>query len=206
MPQDSPLRIVLASGSPRRAELARAEGWDLEIVPPPEAAEAEAAPRVAGESLEAFVTRLAVAKAAAVAASGATGMILACDTLSEVDGLPLGKPADEADARRMLEALSGRHHRVVSGVCLWRCDAVTGPAEHRTGHAESRLFMPPLDAAFITKYLATGLWRGKAGACGFQDGHVPLELVAGSPSNVVGLPLELVRELLASPSSARVDE
>ncbi len=58
--------------------------------------------------------------------------------------------------------------------------------------------MPPLDAAFIARYLATGLWQGKAGACGFQDGHVPLELVAGSPSNVVGLPLELVRELLAA--------
>ena len=197
---------MLASGSPRRAELARAEGWDLEIMPPPEAAEAEADPRAAGESLEAFVTRLAVAKAAAVAAAGAGGLILACDTLGEVDGLPLGKPADEADARRMLEALSGRHHRVVSGVCLWRVDAADGQAEPRTAHAESRLLMPPLDAGFITSYLATGLWRGKAGACGFQDGHVPLELVAGSPSNVVGLPLELVRELLASPSSARVDE
>jgi septum formation protein len=198
MPQDSPLRIVLASGSPRRAELARAEGWDLEIMPPPEAAEAEAAPRGPGESLEAFVTRLAVAKAAAVIAAGARGLVLACDTLSEVDGLPLGKPADEADARRMLEALSGRHHRVVSGVCLWRVDAADGPAEPRTAHAESRLLMPPLDAAFIARYLATGLWQGKAGACGFQDGHVPLELVAGSPSNVVGLPLELVRELLAA--------
>jgi len=189
---------VLASGSPRRAQLARAEGWDLEIMPPPEAAEAEAAPRGPGESLEAFVTRLAVAKAAAVIAAGARGLVLACDTLSEVDGLPLGKPADEADARRMLEALSGRHHRVVSGVCLWRVDAADGPAEPRTAHAESRLLMPPLDAAFIARYLATGLWQGKAGACGFQDGHVPLELVAGSPSNVVGLPLELVRELLAA--------
>ena len=98
----------------------------------------------------------------------------------------------------MLEALSGRHHRVVSGVCLWRVGQDQPRREPRTGHAESQLFMPPLDAAFITKYLATGLWRGKAGACGFQDGQVPLELVAGSPSNVVGLPLELVRELLAA--------
>jgi septum formation protein len=57
--------------------------------------------------------------------------------------------------------------------------------------------MPPLSEAFIAAYLDTGLWEGKAGACGFQDGHVPLELVSGSPSNVVGLPLELVRELLS---------
>lgn len=187
---------MLASGSPRRAELARAEGWDVEIVPPPESAEERAAPRGADESLEAFVTRLAVAKAAAVVAAGARGLVLACDTLSEVEGLPLGKPADRDDARRMLEALSGKRHRVVSGVCLW--EAAGGGVRERpvTGHAESTLVMPPLDEAFIAGYLATGLWRGKAGACGFQDGHVPLELVAGSPSNVVGLPLELVRELL----------
>jgi septum formation protein len=196
MPPDSPRRIVLASGSPRRAELARAEGWHLEIVAPPESVEENAAPRGEGETLEAFVTRLAVAKAAAVVAAGARGLVLACDTLSEVEGLSLGKPVDHADARRMLEALSGKRHRVVSGVCLWEAAediALGGPV---TGHAESTLFMPPLDEAFIARYLATDLWRGKAGACGFQDGHVPLELVAGSGSNVVGLPLELVRDML----------
>lgn len=186
---------MLASGSPRRAELARAEGWTVAIVPPPESAEAQAAPRGATESLEAFVTRLAVAKAAAVVAAGARGLVLACDTLSEVEGLPLGKPADRDDARRMLEALSGRQHRVVSGVCLWEVLG-GGRGEPVTGHAESTLFMPPLGEAFIAGYLATDLWRGKAGACGFQDGRIPLALVAGSPSNVVGLPLELVRELL----------
>ncbi len=188
---------MLASGSPRRAELARAEGWDLEIMPPPEAAEAEAAPRRAEESLEAFVTRLAVAKAAAVIAAGARGLVLACDTLSEVDGLPLGKPVDRDDARRMLEALSGRQHRVVSGVCLWEAAGGTPRGRPVTGHAESMLFMPPLEEDFIAGYLATDLSQGKAGACGFQDGRIPLALVAGSPSNVVGLPLELVRELLA---------
>jgi septum formation protein len=123
--------------------------------------------------------------------------VLACDTLSEVEGLQLGKPAGREDARRMLEALSGRRHRVVSGVCLWPIGGPGRPAEPLTGHAESQLFMPPLSEAFIAGYLDTGLWEGKAGACGFQDGHVPLELVSGSPSNVVGLPLELVRELLA---------
>lgn len=186
---------MLASGSPRRAELARAEGWIVEVIAPPESVEEHAPPRSEAEPLEAFVTRLAVAKAAAVVAAGARGLVLACDTLSEVDGVPLGKPRDEADARRMLEALSGKRHRVVSGVCLWQA---TGAAhgEPVTGHAESVLFMPPLDEAFIAGYLATDLWRGKAGACGFQDGQVPLELVAGSASNVVGLPLELVRGFL----------
>jgi septum formation protein len=193
----SPRRIVLASGSPRRAELARAEGWDVEIVPPPESVEAEAPPRAATEPLEAFVVRLAIAKAQAVVAAGVRGLVLACDTLSEVDGISLGKPADSADAAGMLRALSGRRHRVVSGVCLWGVGDRGSRGEPLTGHAESTLFMPPLDEAFIAGYLATGLWRDKAGACGFQDGHVPLELIAGSPSNVVGLPLELVREMLA---------
>lgn len=186
---------MLASGSPRRAELARTEGWDFVIVPPPEAAETEASPRGPAESLEAFVTRLARAKAEAVIAGGARGMILACDTLSEVEGVPLGKPADREDARRMLRALSGRRHRVVSGVCLWPSDGNEVRVAPLTGHAESVLVMPPLSESFISGYLDTGLWEGKAGACGFQDGHVPLELVAGSPSNVVGLPLELLREL-----------
>ena len=188
---------MLASGSPRRAELARAEGWLVDVIAPPESVEEHAPPRGEAEPLEAFVTRLAVAKAAAVVAAGARGLVLACDTLSEVDGLPLGKPRDEADARRMLEALSGKRHRVVSGVCLWPATAAA-QGEPVTGHAESVLFMPPLDEAFIAGYLATDLWRGKAGACGFQDGHVPLELVAGSGSNVVGLPLELVRGLLGA--------
>ncbi len=186
---------MLASGSPRRAELARSEGWDFVVVPPPEAAETEAAPRGLAESLEAFVTRLARAKADAVIAQGARGMILACDTLSEVEGVPLGKPADREDAQRMLRALSGRRHRVVSGVCLWPSDERAPRGEPLTGHAESELFMPPLSESFISGYLDTGLWEGKAGACGFQDGHVPLKLVSGSPSNVVGLPLELVRQL-----------
>jgi septum formation protein len=188
---------VLASGSPRRAELARSEGWDFVVVPPPEAAETCAPPRGLAEPLEAFVIRLARAKAEAVIALGAQGLVLACDTLSEVEGLPLGKPRDRDDAWRMLHALSGRRHRVVSGVCLWPIDGAAAQLTPLTGHAESALFMPTLSEAFIAGYLDTGLWEGKAGACGFQDGHVPLELVSGSPSNVVGLPLELVRELLA---------
>ena len=77
-------------------------------MPPPDAAEESAPPRGERESLEAFVVRLACAKAAAVASAGVTGLLLACDTLSEVDGTPLGKPIDRADAGRMLRALSGR--------------------------------------------------------------------------------------------------
>lgn len=184
---------MLASRSPRRLELATAEGWKVAVVPPPEEAEAAATPRGEAESLADYVCRLALAKAAAVTDAVPAGLILACDTLAEVDGRILGKPADRDDASRMLRELSGREHRVVSGVCLW--DRPNGLPI--LGAAESVLEMGPLDDGFLDWYLASGMWIGKAGACGFQDERLPLRLVEGSPSNVVGLPLELVREMLA---------
>jgi len=195
-------QIVLASGSPRRRALALAEGWDVLVVPPPEAVEAEAAPQAADETLEAYVLRLARAKGQAVAAMGIEGPILACDTLSEVDGAALGKPIDRNDARRMLTQLSGRVHRVLTGVwlgCLPAGGLTSGglltPLE---AVEESLLEMGPLEGALLDWYLDSGMWQGKAGACGFQDERLPLRLVTGSSSNVVGLPLERVRTMLAA--------
>lgn len=183
---------MLASRSPRRRELAIGAGWDVLLSPPADDAEASAPPRQPDEALEAYVVRLARAKAAAVATAGAVGTILACDTLSEVDGSALGQPKDVDDARRMLQSLSGRTHRVVTGVCLWERPTLA-PLE---ATAESWLAMDRLDEGFLRWYLESGLWRGKAGACGFQDERLPLRLVTGSASNVVGLPLELIGELL----------
>ena len=184
---------MLASRSPRRLELARGEGWEVRVVAPPEEAEASAPPRRQGEPLESYVLRLARVKAEAVMAMGISGTILACDTLSEVDGAALGQPVDETDARRMLEALSGRTHRVLTGVCLWQRPEAEAPL---LATAESTLAMDVLTEEFLDWYLASGMWRGKAGACGFQDERLPLRLIAGSPSNVVGLPLELIHKML----------
>lgn len=183
---------MLASGSPRRLELATREGWQVEVVPPPEEAESQAPARGPTEPLAAFVRRLALAKAEAVAATGVVGTILACDTLSEVDGIPLGKPIDRRHAREMLAKLSGRTHRVVTGVCLWPHPRLPP----LLADAESLLEMGELTPEFLDWYLDSGMWRGKAGACGLQDERLPLRVIAGSESNVVGLPLELVRELL----------
>jgi septum formation protein len=185
--------IVLASRSPRRRQLAESAGWKVVVSPPPDDAERSAPPRDPRETLEEYVLRLARAKAAAVATAGRAGTILACDTLSEVDGRPLGQAADAAEARRMLEALSGRRHRVVTGVCLWHFPELA-PIEATD---ESELEMKPLDDSFLDWYLDSGLWQGKAGACGFQDERLPLRLLRGSASNVVGLPLELVGRMLA---------
>ncbi|MCX7401993.1 MAG: Maf family protein [Planctomycetia bacterium] len=186
--------IVLASRSPRRLQLAEAEGWLVRVVAPPEAAETDAAPRGCDESLKEYVQRLAGAKAEAVAALGTTGTILSCDTLGEVDGRTLGKPTDQKEARSMLLSLSGKRHRVLTGVCLWQCPEL----DPLFSCMESELSMDRLSEDFIDWYLASDLWQGKAGACGFQDERLPLKLVAGSPSNVVGLPLEAIRTLLAT--------
>jgi septum formation protein len=167
-------------------------GWDVKAFPPPEDAEASAPRRGPNETLEAYVLRLARAKAEAVIPTENAGLILACDTLSEVDGQELGQAADETEARQMLRALSGRRHRVVTGVCLWQRPEL----EPQCDSDESELEMGLLDDAFLDWYLETGLWRGKAGACGFQDERLPLRLISGSASNVVGLPLELIERLL----------
>ena len=189
---------MLASGSPRRRQIALAEGWNVHVLPPPDSAEAAAAPRSAAERLEDYVLRMARTKGRAVADIGVTDAILACDTLSEVDGQALGKPIDVHDARRMLTSLSGKRHRVVTGI--WLRPAVAEGLEPPPLEAvdESLLEMEPLSEDFIEWYLASGMWQGKAGACGFQDDRLPLRLAGGSATNVVGLPVERLRILLAS--------
>lgn len=164
----------------------------MTVVPAPEEVEASQPPRATGEALEDYVSRLALAKARAVAATGITGILLACDTLSEVDGIALGQPRDREDARRMLLALSSRRHRVVSAACLWHLPGM----DPELGTEESELEMGRLDETFLEWYLDAGLWRGKAGACGLQDDQLPLEVVRGAADNVVGLPLTTIRRLL----------
>jgi septum formation protein len=92
----------------------------------------------------------------------------------------------------MLHALRGREHRVLSGLCLWK---VPG-GEPRVRVAVTRLRLDPLADAEIDDYLASGAWRGKAGAFGYQDRLGWVHVLEGSHSNVVGLPLELLREML----------
>ncbi|MGD9647573.1 MAG: nucleoside triphosphate pyrophosphatase, partial [Pirellulales bacterium] len=159
-----------------------------------------------GESPRDFVAWLARHMAAVVAAllavASAAGwiddltsrIIVACDTIVLLGDSLLGKPADAARARQMLSSLSGREHAVLSGLCLWPLDG----APAKTEIAESRLRMDRLSAAQIDEYVASGLWAGKAGGFGYQDRLGWLHVVAGSESNIVGLPLELLAEMLAA--------
>ena len=122
----------------------------------------------------------------------ARGTIVGCDTVAECLGQVLGKPCDEQHARHMLQLLRGREHRVLSGLCVW-----SRPADQvRVEVAVTRLRMADISDAAVDAYLATDAWAGKAGAFGYQDGVPWIEVLEGSESNVVGLPLELLGRLL----------
>lgn len=182
--------IILASGSPRRRELLAEAGYAFRVVIP--SAEAECGV-CSGESPPELVARLAYQKAADVRTRGERGLIVACDTVAECAGHILGKPRDEEHAREFLELLSGREHRVYSGLCLWPASA----GEPRVEVDRTVLKMRPLSPAEIDDYLASGLWEDKAGAFGYQDRLGWLEIIEGSETNVVGLPMERFERMLA---------
>jgi septum formation protein len=189
-------KLILASRSPRRRELLAAAGYQFEICPASEAAECGVC---SGETPAQFVARLAYQKAADVGRRIERGLILGCDTVAECGGRILGKPADEAHARRMLQTLSGREHRVLTGLCLWPLP----DGEPAIGVAVTTLRMDRLAAEQLDAYLAGGQWEGKAGAFGYQDGLDWVHVVEGSESNVVGLPMELLAEMMEPLSKVR---
>lgn len=182
--------LILASGSPRRGELMSAAGYQFSVIIPADGAEDQPRPN---EPAAKVVERLAYQKAADVAARLENAFVIAADTLGVLGDLLLGKPADAADARRMLELLSGRRHQVLTGVCLWDV------ADRRIviESIATELQMKPLDDATITGHIHSLRWQGKAGGFGFQDGNDWLEIVSGSESNVVGLPMERLAELIS---------
>ncbi len=190
--------LILGSGSPQRHRLMTEAGYRFEVVVPGEAAECGIC-STGGPA--ALVADLAIRKAADVAGQlggrEEASLVIACDTVAECGGAVLGKPRDEEHARDMLRQLSGTVHRVYSGLCLWphRISQPVRPIETRVAVTELR--MDPLADADLEEYLASGLWRGKAGAFGYQDRVGWLHVVKGSEANVIGLPTELLAEMLA---------
>jgi septum formation protein len=181
------LRLVLASASPRRKTLLEGLGLAFEVMPSGLAEDGGDGP--ARERAPA----LALAKAREVAGRVGTGLVLGADTIVECEGRALGKPADAAEALAMLRALSGRTHQVVTGVAL--VDAASGRAE--TAAAVTDVTFRELSEAEIAAYVETGEPLGKAGAYAIQGlGGLFVEGIRGSPSNVVGLPITLVADLL----------
>lgn len=175
--------ILLASGSPRRAEILKTLGLPFLAVPP------DLDEDLAGLSPQAMVLQLAEDKAAAMTArAGQKGIqwIMAADTLIDLDGLPAGKPGDRDEAGRMLKSLSGREHSVITGLCVIRL----APECVETEAVETRVRFGTLTENEIEWYLRTNEWVDAAGAYKIQGkGAVLVEGICGSYSNVVGLPI-----------------
>lgn len=181
--------LILASASPRRAEILRAVDWPFEKL----AVDIDES-RHEGEGAVAYVERLAGEKAEAAAPRTRDGLlVLGADTVVVVDEEILGKPRHEEDARRMLRRLSGRWHAVLTGVALVRAGAT---ARRVVAHEKSRVRFAQMSEAEIDWYVATGEPLDKAGAYAIQGrAALFIEEISGDYWNVVGLPIQLVYRL-----------
>ncbi|MBP3958197.1 septum formation protein Maf [Gemmata sp. G18] len=178
-----PFRLILASGSWGRKWLMEQAGYPFEVKPSniDEPTEARL-----GDCRH-YVGELAWLKAEAVALAEPDGLIIAADTVGWLHGKVIGKPEDEADARRIITALAGTVHELWTGVCLW-----LRPGDRQICWQERSLVrMKALSGAEIDAYLKTRKWEGCSGAYSIEFPHDPyLTIEDGSVSNVVGLPME----------------
>lgn len=181
-------KLVLASGSPRRSEILERAGWPHEII-------------IAGidetlfptEKAADYVQRLACSKAEAVAGLLNAGLVLGADTTVVVANEILGQPADDADARRMLNLLNARWHEVLTGVAVVRVGGET-----RVAYETTRVRFAEMSENEIDWYISTGESFGKAGAYGIQGkASLFVEEIEGDYFNIMGLPIRLVYELAA---------
>ncbi len=181
--------LVLGSASPRRVELLRDLGVEFAVCP----SDIPEVPAPGERSLD-FARRAALEKGLAVSGLRPGDWVLAADTVVVVGEDILGKPVDAADARRMLGRLSGRCHQVITAVVL----VEPGGGVRGELAVSSDVHFRPLSAVEIREYVATGEPYDKAGGYGIQGGASRfVARVEGSYSNVVGLPVDEVRELLA---------
>ena len=181
-------QLVLASASPRRAEILRAVGWPFEVV----AADIDETAR-SEEDVSEYVERLACEKAEAVAEGRASGLVLGADTVVAVGGQILGKPAGTEDARRMLRLLSGGWHEVLTGVALVRAET----KEVLVAHERTRVRFAAMTEAEIDWYISTNEPMGKAGAYAVQGrAALFIEEIEGDYRNIMGLPVRLVYKLM----------
>jgi septum formation protein len=184
-----PFRLILASGSPARRDLLTRAGYRFDVVP----ANIDEPCGEGFADARALVEHTAWLKAAAVAPRIDEGVILAADTVGWLHGQVIGKPADEADARRILSLLAGTEHELWTGVCLWRRSDDIQLAWQEV----SLVAMAPLSRAEIDAYLRNRTWQGCSGAYAIQEDEDPyVRVVQGSTSNVIGLPMETTSQVL----------
>ncbi len=182
--------LILASGSPRRKELLAGLGLDFSVHP----ALAPEPAFIPGTDPEAFALGAAQAKAREVAAHQPEAVVLAADTIVVLGGDVLGKPVDSREALAMLERLAGRKHVVITGCCL--LDTNNDAKQHFA--VRTTVWMQNFGPEVLAAYVATGEPMDKAGAYGIQERAACLvERIQGSYTNVVGLPLAEVVEVLS---------
>jgi septum formation protein len=184
------IRLILASQSTDRLNLLRNAGYDVEAIP----ANVTEPDPAHFPDLDAGLVHIAALKARAVARRGVQGLILGADTVGFAGGRVLGKPVDRADALRMLQMISGTIHEVLTGWCLIRArDQLQIAGVERTT-ITMRTWTPD---EFET-YLDNGAWIAKSGAYGLSLPHDPfVTRIAGSSSNVIGVPLERLAQVIA---------
>lgn len=194
----SDFRLILASQSPRRHSLLRDVGVPFTVVP------SKAEEAAAGGTAVALAEANALAKVRGACLPDDLepgAFLLGTDTLVTLDGRVMGKPASRAEAARMVATLSGRTHQVVSGVALVRMQNPRAPdrgEEVRVSSAATEVTFRPLGPAQIEAYLASGEWKGKAGAYAVQGlASLFVSAIRGEYSNVVGLPLCLLTRMFS---------
>jgi len=181
--------IILASNSPRRRDILRQVG----VVFTSDAADVDELV-LPGEKSDIYAVRVALDKARVVAARTAAGIVVAADTVVVLDDAILGKPVDDRDAERMLAKLSGKMHRVITGLAVLD----TGTGKTRMESADTRVWFRTLTQDQIVSYVSTGESLDKAGAYGIQGkGSLLVDRIEGCYFNVVGLPLSLLDRMLA---------
>ena len=181
-------KIILASASPRRAEILRTVGWPFQAL----AVDIDESRR-AGEDAVSYVERLAVSKAEAAISQDSGATIVAADTVVVLDGRILGKPRDYEDARRMLRLLQNRWHQVVTGVALVDARASQPIVAHETTEVK----FAAMNDDEISWYVATGEPMDKAGGYAIQGrGARFIESIKGEYFNIVGLPVRLLYRLI----------
>lgn len=191
MGKQLPFRLTLASGSIGRRWLLEKAGYTFDILP----ANIDEPTEASHGSCRQYVHHVSWLKAAAVAPKVSDGVVLAADTVGWIDGKVIGKPEDEADARRILSTLSGRVHELWTGVVLWR----TEDQMQWCWQERSLVKMRPLSERELDDYLQTRKWVGCSGAYAIEEENDPyLTIVEGSLSNVIGLPMESLERVLAS--------
>src|SRR3977135_936672 len=188
-------RIILASGSPRRAEILKTVNWPFEVVSP-DIDET----RYANEDALTYVQRLALAKAEAVAQRVTGSLIVAADTTVVIGEQILEKPSDQNDARRMLRQLSGQWHQVITGVAL----IDTAASESHVACETTEVKFATMSPDEIEWYVSSGEPMDKAGAYAIQGlGARFVEGIRGDFFNVMGLPVRLLYEMVQESSDGR---